>query len=83
MIISAIIGVFLSVILLVVQIFPSCGDTPVWVGDTFATLISYYEKANVIFPVGTLLICFSFVVVFELSVLTAKLILLIYRMIRG
>jgi len=84
MITSAIIGVLLSVINIVISIWPiPASGLPSQVTSAFVTLNNTLGSANAFFPVADLLAALSIFLTAELAMFTIKGIMVIWKMLRG
>jgi hypothetical protein len=84
MITSAVIGVFLAMVSVVINLWPiQAAELPEQVTDFFVTIQSGFEVANLWFPVSELLIAVGIFLTVELAIFSIKGIMIIYRMIRG
>jgi len=82
MITSFLMYVFLSVLNLVVGLFPTASSIPE-IDSTFVWITTQLHTASAIFPVDTMLVVLGFVVAFELSILAVKSIVFVVGFIRG
>lgn len=83
MITSAILGVFLQIINIVINLFPAAASLPAGINDFFSTLQTLLYSANAIFPIDTLLQAVFFVLSVEVIIISIRGILKIYHMVRG
>jgi len=83
MITTYIITLFLYLIGVFFKLLPSVSSLPEIVDTTLANAMSYIVPFNVLLPLDTLLTAILFILAFEVSFLTFKIIVFVYKRARS